>query len=121
MISLGKFGDPRVGEQLTNSLDIEVEFETQGYAFGQTAAHRLAHRQIDPRVQMVDASLEIEVSRADLEAALQAVGTRRAGAQRPAERGDGNQQSRAGPCCCSASPPPTFPWRGIHCIIAFIA
>jgi hypothetical protein len=97
MVSLDQFGHPRVGQQLPDALDIDIQFEAERHAFDQTAAHCVAHRQIDPCIQMVHAILEFEVGGSDFETPFESLRADRRGTRNFREQYHGDQQHGAAP------------------------
>jgi hypothetical protein len=88
MVALGQFRDARIRQQLAHAFDVEIEFEGQWNACGEAVPNRITHGQIDARIQVVNAVLQLEVGRPDLEPTLQAVGVGGKRAQDPRQRRD---------------------------------
>ncbi len=70
-VALRQFGDARIRQQLTHALDVQIDFERQRHALHQAAPHRIADRQVEACIQMIDPVFQFEIRRADLEAAGQ--------------------------------------------------
>ena len=96
VVALGEFGDARIRQQLAHPLDVQVELDAERHAFGKTAAHRVADRQVDARVQLIYALLELQIGRADLETSLESVGVRDRPQPRRAPRTRPQQQQHEG-------------------------
>ena len=80
VVALRQLGDARVRQQLAHPLDVQVELERQRHPFRQAAPDGVADRQIEARVQVIDAVLEFEIGGADLEASLESFGAAQGGA-----------------------------------------
>jgi len=97
MVTLGQFRHPRVGQQLPDTLDIDVQFDAERHAFGQSRGglRRPPGRSIRA-FQMVYAILEFKIGRSDFRIALR-VPPRVPALHREisASRCDGDQQRRA--------------------------